>query len=196
MSTPITLHRARLLLLCGLGLACLGACEKKPPGAKPNAAEAMTASFENSSTRPVATTPEPGPAESAGEATSATSQGAFEAQAADPPRRVIVYYFHRTLRCPACLSIEEQSRQAVERFYADELSSGLLEWRSVNVEEAGNEHFEKDFSLERQSLILAEMVGDEVTRWRLLPKVWELLEDPEAFRDYVVSEVAIFLAGG
>jgi len=107
-----------------------------------------------------------------------------------------VYYFHRTLRCPACLSIEEQSRQAVERFYADELSSGLLEWRSVNLEEAGNEHFEKDFNLERQSLILAEMAGDELTRSRLLPKVWELLEDPEAFTDYVVSEVAVFLAGG
>jgi len=190
------LHRARLLLLCSLGLVCFGACEKKLSGAKPNGAEAMTASFESSSARPVAAAPEPGPAQPAGEATAAASPGASEARAAEPVRRVIVYYFHRTLRCPACLSIEEQSRQAVERFYADELSSGLLEWRSVNLEEAGNEHFEKDFNLERQSLILAEMAGDELTRSRLLPKVWELLEDPEAFTDYVVSEVAVFLAGG
>jgi len=107
-----------------------------------------------------------------------------------------VYYFHHTLRCPACLSIEEQSRRAVESFYADELSSGLLEWRSVNLDAPENQHFEKDLQLERQSLVLAEMVGDELTRSRLLPKVWELLEDPEAFTDYVVSEVAVFLAGG
>jgi hypothetical protein len=107
---------------------------------------------------------------------------------------VVVYYFHRTLRCPGCLSIENQAREAIELTYDGELAAGMLEWRAVNIEEPGNEHFEQDFELQTQSLVLAETAADgQVTRWKLLPKVWEFLEDPPAFQEYVIAEVAMFL---
>lgn len=110
--------------------------------------------------------------------------------------RVIAYYFHRSMRCPTCLSIEQQSREAIELTYNGELSAGTLEWHAVNIEEPGNEHFEKDFDLQSQSLVLVEMTGKQVARWKLLPRVWELVENPYGFQEYVVTEVAAFLGGG
>ena len=118
------------------------------------------------------------------------------ARADEAASRLVVYYFHRTMRCPTCLSIEKQSRETIERTYGGELSAGTLEWHAVNIEEPGNEHFEKDFELQSQSLVLVEMAGERVTRWKLLPKVWDLAEDPYGFQEYVVAEVALFLGGG
>jgi hypothetical protein len=109
--------------------------------------------------------------------------------------KVVAYYFHRTVRCPTCLSIEKQSREAIELTYGGELRAATLEWHAVNIEEPGNEHFEKDFELQSQSLVLVEMAGKRVARWKLLPRVWELVEDPYGFQEYVVTEVAVFLGG-
>ncbi|HNQ23051.1 MAG TPA: nitrophenyl compound nitroreductase subunit ArsF family protein [Phycisphaerae bacterium] len=112
-----------------------------------------------------------------------------------PTRRdpVMAYYFHRTLRCATCLSIEEQARQAIETGFAKELASGRLAWLVVNIAQNGNRHFEGDFALETQTLLLAEMKGDEVRRFVKLERVWELVEDPYEFERYVRREVAAFL---
>ena len=124
------------------------------------------------------------------------TQPVTTSQAAETPRKFVAYYFHRTIRCPTCLSIEKQSKEAIEAAYAGEMRAGRLEWHAVNIEETGNEHFEKDFELQLQSLVVVEMAGDRVARWKLLPKVWDLVEDPYAFQEYVVGEVAVFLGGG
>ncbi|MBK9128446.1 MAG: hypothetical protein IPM13_11710 [Phycisphaerales bacterium] len=116
-------------------------------------------------------------------------------QASESPHKFVAYYFHRTLRCATCLSIEKQSREAIEQGYAGELSAGTLEWHAVNIDESEDEHFEKDFNLETQSLVLVERAGEKVARWRLLPKVWELEDDPHAFNEYVTREVARFIGG-
>ncbi len=109
---------------------------------------------------------------------------------AEAAPRYIAYYFHRTLRCATCLSIEKQSHDALTLFFGD-----TPRWRAVNIEEPGNEHFERDFSLERQALVLVELDGAQVKRWKLLPRVWDLVDDSGGFQEYVVSEVAEFLGG-
>lgn len=138
---------------------------------------------------------EPRPAADAA-APAAATLPATTRPAPEAPRKFIAYYFHRTVRCPTCLSIEEQSREAIYLAYSGELSAGTLEWQAVNLEEPGNEHFEDNFGLQSQSLVLVLTVGEQVTRWKLLPKTWELVEDPHEFQEYVVSEVARFLGGG
>jgi hypothetical protein len=108
----------------------------------------------------------------------------------------IAYYFHRTMRCPTCLAIERNSKEAVEKGFVPDLKSGRLTWRAVNIEEPGNEHFEKDFELESSSLVLVEMSGDQVTRWKNLEEVWELVSAPPDLHEYVRTELAAFMAGG
>ena len=116
--------------------------------------------------------------------------------ATPPPRQYVAYYFHRTLRCATCLSIEKQSRETIELAYGGELAEGRLRWQTVNIEQPGREHFERDFELERGALVLVEEQGGAIARFKKLEQVWELVEDAARFREYVVREVAAFLAGG
>lgn len=106
-----------------------------------------------------------------------------------------VYYFHRTLRCQTCLKIEALARQVIEENFGAGLADGRVTWQAVNIEVEGNEHFERDFSLQTQSLILAEYAEDRCVRWKLLPEVWDLVASEPAFTEYVCRELYEFGGG-
>jgi hypothetical protein len=148
---------------------------REPSEAETGAAEAPVAEA------PIAGEP-PNPSEAGG-------------QARETARRVIAYYFHRTIRCPTCLSIEAQAQTALETGFVEELSAGRLEWHAINIEEPGNEHFEQEYQLDRQALVLMEVQDGQVQRYQKLERVWELVEDPAGFRDYVRAETSAFLGG-
>ena len=119
------------------------------------------------------------------------------APAANPATgKFVAYYFHRTMRCKTCLAIEGNSKEAIEEGFAADLKSGSLAWRTVNIEEPANQHFESDFNLESSSLVLVEMNGDQVGRWQILESVWDLVDQPPALKQHVRTELAKFMAGG
>ena len=109
--------------------------------------------------------------------------------------KFVAYYFHRTLRCPTCLSIEKQSKDKCETRFSDALRDGHLVWQAVNIESPGNSHFEQEFQLEAQALILVEMQDGKMLRWKNLPKIWDLVDKPGEFQEYVRSELTEFMAG-
>jgi hypothetical protein len=113
--------------------------------------------------------------------------------AAAVPDKVIAYYFHTTLRCPSCRKIEAYSSTAIETGFADEIAEGRLEWRVINIEEKGNEHFVKDYQLYTKSLILSEERSGREVRWKNLAKVWELLGNEGDFVAYVQKETRAYL---
>ena len=109
--------------------------------------------------------------------------------------KVIAYYFHRTVRCHTCLAIEDLSRQTIENIFGEELGEGRIEWRPVNIEQKGNEHFEDDFKLKNQSLVLVQVVDGKEGAWKNLTSVWDLIGNPEAFIKYVQEELSKHLRG-
>jgi hypothetical protein len=109
-------------------------------------------------------------------------------------RKFVAYYFHGTARCASCKAIEANSAEAINKGFEKELKDGTLEWKPVNVEEKGNEHFVQDYKLYTKSLILSEVRGGKQTEWKNLDKVWELLQDKEAFVKYVQEELRTFMA--
>jgi hypothetical protein len=117
-------------------------------------------------------------------------------KAAESDTRVIAYYFHGYVRCITCRTIEAYSGEAVQSFFADALKSGRLEWRVINVEEPGNEHFIQDFQLVTRSVVLELMEKGERKRWKNLQLVWRLAHDEKAFKEYIRDETKSFLAAG
>lgn len=105
----------------------------------------------------------------------------------------IAYYFHGTVRCPTCLSIEEYAKEAIEATFPEKLELGDLEWRAVNTDEASNAHFTTDFNLEFSTLIFAEVDNGKMHRWEKQEKVWDLVYNKEAFMEYVGSQASIFM---
>ena len=106
-----------------------------------------------------------------------------------PAARTEVVYFHRTIRCPACIQIEEWAKSAV----AADVEAGRLTWRTLNLDEPANAQFEERYELTAQSVVIREFVGDNETRWKNFDRVWDLL-DETSFKKYVEDEVRAFLA--
>jgi hypothetical protein len=106
---------------------------------------------------------------------------------------VIAYYFHGTFRCTTCRSIEKYSKEALEKYFANELKSGTLEFRPLNVEEPENRHFIQDYQLFSKSLVLSLVTDGKETKSKNLTDIWTLVNDKEKFFQYVKDEVEKFL---
>lgn len=127
-----------------------------------------------------------------GTAVAAGAPASADATAAPAPR-VTVYYFHWTMRCRTCLSIEQQAEEALRARFADELAAGILAWHSIDVQEAANEHFAKKYDLVTSSLVLVRSGDDGADEWIVLDKVWDLVDERGAFAQYVCEETQRWL---
>ena len=108
---------------------------------------------------------------------------------------VVAYYFHGAVRCKSCMTIEAYSDEALQEGFSKELTDGRLEWKVVNIQEEGNQHFADDYKLISWSLILVDGREGKEARWKNLDKIWELIRDKEKFKAYVQGEVGVFLQG-
>lgn len=115
--------------------------------------------------------------------------------ARSPGTKLIVYYLHGRVRCVTCNDIEKSAKEAVESGFAGELKSGRIEWRVVNYEEPGNEHFARDFRLAAPCVVLASIRDGRQESWKGLPEVWELIGDKPAFRKFIEKSIREQLNG-
>ena len=107
--------------------------------------------------------------------------------------KVIAYYFYGKVRCRSCVLIESYTKEAIYRDFENELKTGRLEWRPVNVEEADNKHFIKDYKLYTKSVIIVDVQDNRQIRWNNLEKVWNLIYDKDVFLDYISDEIKAYL---
>jgi len=80
-------------------------------------------------------------------AVESTSAAGTVEDASHPSRKLVVYYFHGTARCPTCRKFESLTDEAIKGHFSEALGRGTLEWRVVNIERPGNEHFVDDYQL-------------------------------------------------
>jgi len=106
---------------------------------------------------------------------------------------VTAYYFHGTFRCPTCHKLEEYAKEAIESNFKNDLASGKLSFKIVNVEEKGNEHFAKDYQLYTKSVVLSLTKDGKEIRSKNLDKIWEYVRNKDRYENYVRDEVAAFL---
>ena len=108
-------------------------------------------------------------------------------------RHIIVYYFHGKYRCHTCKRIEKFTKEVVRDFYGDEIEAGSIALKIINVDEKENSHFSKDYQLFTKSVVVSDMVNGKERRWKNLQKVWELVHDENAFKEYISSEIKAYL---
>lgn len=109
------------------------------------------------------------------------------------PHTVVAYYLHGEQRCKTCLHIESSAEKTLRGSFRQEMQAGRLAWRTANFDKPENEHFVKDFGLVTSSVVLVEMAGNRVVRFKVLDKVWQYARDDHAFEAYVQRETAAFL---
>jgi hypothetical protein len=124
---------------------------------------------------------------------SAEKAEATKTDAEPMPHYISATYFHTTARCPTCHKIEELSAQAVTLNFENELKTGKVVWRVINVDEPENKHYNDDYQLYTKSLIISEVKDGKEVRWKNLEKIWVLVRDDEKFDAYVKDEITDWL---
>jgi hypothetical protein len=107
--------------------------------------------------------------------------------------KVIAYYFYTNYRCQSCYTIEKYTKESIEGNFEDELTSGELVFKPVNIEEKENEHFLGDYQLYTKSVVLSLVKDGEEIKFKNLKKVWELLRNKDEFYKYIKEETKGFL---
>lgn len=100
---------------------------------------------------------------------------------------VLVTYFSSDVRCSTCVRIERLTGETVARNFREELASGRMVFRTVNLDDPGNEHFIRDYSLISKTVIVSGMASGQEVRWENLQQVWTKQTNPQAFEAYVVD---------
>ena len=106
---------------------------------------------------------------------------------------VVAYYFHGNFRCTNCRNLEQYSKEAIEKHFKDELVSGKVVFKAINIEEKGNEHFVNDYQLYTRSLVISLVKNGKEVKSKNLAKIWEYLKNKPRFYQYVKEEVDTYL---
>jgi hypothetical protein len=72
---------------------------------------------------------------------------------------VEVYYFHTTIRCVTCKTVEAEARKNVEMLYADKVNAGNISFTSLNLEEATGRSMGEKLGVNSQTLLIVN--GDQ-----------------------------------
>lgn len=140
---------------------------------------AYSVAFSRATTSALAANDAPGPAP-------AQSAGSGE-------NKIIAYYFHVTVRCNTCRTIERYSKESLDEYFSGELTSGRIEWRPVNVQLSENRHFVKDYRLFTRSLVLVLVQDGRQAKYKVLERTWDLVGMEKFFKQYVKKEVEKYL---
>lgn len=133
--------------------------------------------------------------QSSAKGTDIKASGAVKEGAVSPEenRQLVVYYFMTSTRCQSCHFIEETTRAAIDENFAEQIKSGRIIFKMLNIEEPQNAHFENDYKLYTKSVILSDLNAGKETRWTNLEKVWQLIGNQQGFKEYIVKEVNAYL---
>jgi hypothetical protein len=72
---------------------------------------------------------------------------------------VEVYYFHMTMRCTTCKTVEAEARKNVEMLYADQVKAGKISFTALNLEEATGKSIGEKLGVNSQTLLIVK--GDQ-----------------------------------
>ena len=111
-----------------------------------------------------------------------------------PAERVKVVYFHRSQRCSGCLYAETATRFTIETYFEDELASGKLEFRVVNLHDEANTAIVKKYGAFTSSLFI-NAVRSGTDHIEEVQDIWLLLGKDEEFVSLVKSKIEKSLKG-
>lgn len=109
--------------------------------------------------------------------------------------RVVVYYFHRTIRCETCLKFEALTETALRDGFAGELASGRITWRVLDFEAPENESRASKYDVFESSVVVSRLIGETEIAWKKLQDIWGLVGDESAFIGYIQKEAGAYLGG-
>ncbi len=110
------------------------------------------------------------------------------------PNAVVVYYFRANARCAACRTLEACSREIVENRFSAEAADGRIQWRAIDYQSPGNEHYVADYQLLTGGVVLVEFREGRPKRYTALTETWNMTGDRAGLARHLEDRIRAFLA--
>ena len=97
-----------------------------------------------------------------------------------------VYYFHNTIRCVTCKTVEAETRKNIELLYGDQVKTGKINFTALNIEEATGKSVGDKLGVNSQALLIVK--GDQkinITNEGFLYAV----SKPDKFKEIIKSKI-------
>lgn len=93
---------------------------------------------------------------------------------------VELVYFHRTKQCYSCRYAGDTTKYTVETYFADELASGKLVFKKVDVQDKANASITERYGAYGSSLFINEIV-DGIDHIEPVTDIWYVVGKDEKF---------------
>lgn len=110
-----------------------------------------------------------------------------------PGNQVVMTYFISGERCESCKKIEDLASLTANKDFAAELAAKRLVFRVIDTGEPANHHYNGDYKLTSKTVVISHRVDGRETEWAAMEKVWDLLDDPDAYRAYLGETIRKYL---
>lgn len=101
---------------------------------------------------------------------------------------VEVVYFHRAQRCSNCIYLESCVTSTVNTYFQDELASGELVFKVLNVQDEANAAMIEKYGAYGSSLFINEVI-DGIDHIEHVTDIWFVVGDDEACFSLVKGEI-------
>lgn len=128
-------------------------------------------------------------------ASRASTQAVPAAQSAGGANAVEVVYFHRAQRCVGCLQAEAAIRKTIESYFRDDLASGNLVFKVLNLQDDSNAASVKKYGAHTSSLFISGSVENGRAQIEEVTGIWLLLGNDDAFAGLLRGEIDRRLRG-
>jgi LPS O-antigen subunit length determinant protein (WzzB/FepE family) len=107
--------------------------------------------------------------------------------------KVQVFMFHATQRCPTCIRIGQWTKATVEERFLEQLRSGEIEFREINIDLPENKELAEKFQAGGSALYINSIKDgqDNIVEDTM---VWQLAgETSDKFKNYLSSKINTIL---
>lgn len=73
--------------------------------------------------------------------------------------KIQVYYFHFARRCATCNAVEEVTKEALQKYFAEDVKNGKIVFTSINLDEESSKTLAKKLKISGQTLLF--VAGDK-----------------------------------
>lgn len=104
--------------------------------------------------------------------------------------KIEAYYFHFTARCVTCKTIEAKAKENLDVLYPQHVKSGLITFKSVNLDDSANKPLAKKLGIAGQTLLLVK--GEEKINITNEGFMYATVK-PEKFKEVINEKVEFLL---
>lgn len=115
-----------------------------------------------------------------------------EVQKAKSAEKIQVFLFHATQRCITCINIGKYAKETVEQKFPEELKSGKIEFREINIDLPENKELATKFRATGSALFINPIIEGK-DNIKEDTQVWRLTSNELSFISYLSDKLNAML---